>query len=160
MHLGNIKNKYILVNQEIMSVKMIRHMFVVIKSLLRPPGMLLKYTKCLLLHLLTISVLCVVYDTSLPQTSWQIFFHFFFWISSNTSICILNMSKKLLPSQLLSLCLADKQGMSVYVIQTKYITLQIPPNTTPVLRGTVAPKGVTESQKQSASILKSSVQDR
>lgn len=50
--------------------EMIRHMFVVRKSLLRPPGMLLKYTKCLLLHLLTFCVLCVVYDTSLPQTSW------------------------------------------------------------------------------------------
>lgn len=54
-------------------------------------------------------------------------FFFFFWISSNTSICILNMSRKWLPSQLLSLCLADKQRMSVYVTQTKYTSLQIPP---------------------------------
>lgn len=46
------------------------------------------------------------------------FVFFFFWIFSNTSICILNMSRKWLPSQLLSLCLADKQGMSVYVTQT------------------------------------------
>lgn len=51
----------------------------------------------------------------------------FFWIFSNTSICILNMSRKWLPSQLLSLCLADKQGKSVYVTQTKYNSLQIPP---------------------------------
>lgn len=51
----------------------------------------------------------------------------FFWIFSNTSICILNVSRKWLPSQLLSLCLADKQGKSVYVTQTKYNSLQIPP---------------------------------
>lgn len=100
----------------------IRHMLVVSLSLLRPPRMHLKYRKCLLLHLLIFCVLCVVYDTSLPQTSWQIFF--FFWIPSNTSICILNMSRKWLPSQLLSLCLADKQGMSVYVTQTKYTSLR------------------------------------
>lgn len=55
------------------------------------------------------------------------FVFFFFWIFSNTSICILNMSRKWLPSQLLSLCLADKQGMSVYVTQTEYTSPQIPP---------------------------------
>ena len=87
----------------------------------------LKYTKCLLLHLLIFCVLCAVYDTSLPQTSWQIFLFIYFLIPSNTSICILNMSKKWLLSLLLSLCLADKQGMSVYVTKTKYTSLQIPP---------------------------------
>lgn len=68
-HKSNILSKCILYGETNLR-EMIRHMFVVSKSLLRPPGRHLKYTKCLLLHLLTFCVLCVVYDTSLPQTSW------------------------------------------------------------------------------------------
>lgn len=47
-------------------------------------------------------------------------------LSSKASICILNTLEKWLPSQLLSPCLADKQGISVDVTQTKYIWLQMP----------------------------------
>lgn len=48
-------------------------------------------------------------------------------LSSKATICILNAPEKWLPSQLLSPCLADKQGVSVDVTQTKYIWLQAPP---------------------------------
>lgn len=48
---------------------MIRHMFAVGKAHRDPPRTLLTGTKCLLLHLLTFFVLCVVDDTFLPQTS-------------------------------------------------------------------------------------------
>lgn len=135
---------------------MIRHMFVVSKSLLRPPRTPLKCTKCLLLHLLTfLCSLCCVWH--LPPTDKLVFslsLPLSFWISSNTSICILNMSRKWLPPQLLSLRLADKPGMSVYVTQTKYTSLQIAPRQH-VLQGAVAQTGVTGSHKQSVSNLNS-----
>lgn len=41
-----------------------------------PRNVHLKYTKCLLLHLLIFCVLCVICDTFLPQTSWWRFFFF------------------------------------------------------------------------------------
>lgn len=40
-------------------------------------------------------------------------------VASNTSICILNMSRKWLPSRLLPLCLADERRTPVNVTQTK-----------------------------------------
>lgn len=52
----------------------IRHMFVVSNSLPRPQGRHSKNTKCLFLHLLIFCILCLVDDTSLPQTSWEDFF--------------------------------------------------------------------------------------
>lgn len=50
-----------------------------------------------------------------------------FWVVLKGSICILSVSKKWLPSQLLSPCLADKRRASVDATQTKYIWLPMPP---------------------------------
>lgn len=96
------------------------------KTQLRRPGKPSKEDKkCLLLHLLILYVLSVVSDTFLPQTSWKrtLFIYFYFLISSNPSICILNASRKWLPLLLLSPQLADKQGISVNVTPTKYTPL-------------------------------------
>ena len=55
-----------------------------------------------------------------PPSHRQAGRYFFLFFPSNTSIYILNMSRKWLPPQLLSPCLADMQGMSVNVTPTKY----------------------------------------
>lgn len=63
---------------------------------------------------------CASFVLAMTPSSHRQAGRFFLWISSKTSICILNMSKKWLPSRLLSLCVADKRRMSVYVTQTTY----------------------------------------
>lgn len=96
--------------------EMIRHMFVVSKSLLRPPGCIWSTQSVCFCT----STYFAFFVLSMTRPSHR-------QAGRNTSICILNMSRKWLPSQLLSLCLADRLRMSVYVTQTKYSSLQIPP---------------------------------
>lgn len=138
-HKSNILSKIILYGETNLW-KMIRHMFVVSKSLLRPPATHLKYTKCLLLHLFIFCVLCVVYDTSLPQTSWQIFFsplkHIHLHFKHVKEMAPVSAAVTVFGRQAWDACLCD----------TDKIYLAANTTVQHVLQGTVAQMGVTQSQ--------------
>ena len=78
----------------------------------------------------------------------RFFFSFFFWFSSNTSICILNMSRKWLPSQLL-VTVFGRQAEDVCLCDTDKIYLALDTTVQHVLQGAAAQMGVTERQNQS-----------
>lgn len=124
------------------------------KGLPRPPGMLLKYTKCLLLHLLAYCVLSLVYDTSLPQTScWMCLFIYFFHLLKHVHLHFKHVRE--MASVSAAVTVFHRQAGGVCLWDTHKIDLATDTTTQSVLQGTAAPEGVPKSQKLSVSIIES-----